>query len=531
MWTVGDLLDQEYFCRQDEQLIQEGREEELHQRDRQVYTGLPRPPSTRGTAEVALLRAWLAARRQEFVARHGQGRLPGTIWRELALLAGWFALLLGALSGGGLAWGILHYAGKTPVNVAVFFSLLVLVQVALLLILLMLALYRQMVHLDLSSSPLYFLVTRLLARILDRIGRRVGGTTRLQLSGWMGRMGIRGSRVGPVLLWSAFLLVQLYGIGFNMGGVGTTLMKVTGSDLAFGWQTTLQISPELVARLVRLVAWPWAWLLGAGIGYPTPAQIQGSHLVLKQGIYHLATSALVSWWPFLCLSMVFYGLLPRMGLFIGGWWHRQRLLAKALEQSRCSRQVLLRMQTPLLKTRSPGVSDRSVPVTLDPSETTPVDNDAPAAGPEVITRSRQSENGTRALLLVPKEIRDLVPTDQLRHHRTIRALYRVTAVLAYDLFALEDGRLLAEIQERLGPSGRVFIVQEAWQPPIQELLVFLGELVRGLPRQVDVQIVLVGRPAPEGCLLPPTDLEVSVWRQKIASLALDRLSCQVFAEL
>ena len=39
---------------------------------------------------------------------------------------------------------------------------------------------------------------------------------------------------------------------------------------------------------------PWAWLLPADLAYPSLAQVEGSHMVLKEGIYHLATGDLVA---------------------------------------------------------------------------------------------------------------------------------------------------------------------------------------------------------------------------------------------
>ena len=40
-------------------------------------------------------------------------------------------------------------------------------------------------------------------------------------------------------------------------------------------------------------------------------------MVLKEGIYHLTTPDLVSWWPFLLLAVCFYGFLPRIRFNMG----------------------------------------------------------------------------------------------------------------------------------------------------------------------------------------------------------------------
>ena len=105
-----------------------------------------------------------------------------------------------------------------------------------------------------------------------------------------------------------YAIRSYYGIGFNLGVLGATLSKVVFSDMAFAWQSTLQLSPELLAELVRWVALPWSWIVPQA--YPTLSQIQGSQMVLKEGIAHLSSANLTAWWPFLCCSVAVYGLLP-----------------------------------------------------------------------------------------------------------------------------------------------------------------------------------------------------------------------------
>lgn len=142
----------------------------------------------------------------------------------------------------------------------------------------------------------------------------------------MGRMRRNLQTHGGLYLGSALIVPQLFGIGFNLGALTSTMSKVALSDLAFGWQSTLSIGSETVHAIVRMVATPWSWWCGEGVGYPSIDQITGSRMVLKEGIRQLSSDALISWWPFLCFCLLVYGLLPRLfTLFISRHQHHRRL--------------------------------------------------------------------------------------------------------------------------------------------------------------------------------------------------------------
>ena len=96
--------------------------------------------------------------------------------------------------------------------------------------------------------------------------------------------------------------------------------------MAFGWQSSLQFSAGQVAEAARCLALPWSWFLQEGLGYPSLEQVQGTQIVLKEGIYNLDTKNLVSWWPFLCMSLVCYGLLPRCIMLLAGLSRYRRQL-------------------------------------------------------------------------------------------------------------------------------------------------------------------------------------------------------------
>ena len=119
--------------------------------------------------------------------------------------------------------------------------------------------------------------------------------------------------------------------------------------MAFGWQSTVQVSEGVVHSIVKWLAVPWSWFIPPELAHPTLAQIEGSRLVLKDGIYHLVTPDLVAWWPFLCFAVLFYGLLPRIVLFFFGRVTRKYLLDKIeLTHGACD-QLVDRMTTPQVR--------------------------------------------------------------------------------------------------------------------------------------------------------------------------------------
>jgi hypothetical protein len=61
-------------------------------------------------------------------------------------------------------------------------------------------------------------------------------------------------------------------------------------------------------------------------------------------------------------------------------------------------------------------------------------------------------------------------------------------------------------------------LQEAWQPPIQEVLRFLRELRLHCDEETHIIVALVGKPDPDTLFTQVTDTDLHIWQQKIATL-------------
>lgn len=516
LWRIPDFLDLELFFIQDKQLEEEQGAAALRDRDRNIYLAEIAPEETGAEPDREwLIHRWLQIRKsRENVAQGGQALLPGRMWYELYGLFWSLCSFLAMAAGGGLAYSFLSYSGKQPINVSLFFLVFVGFQVLFLVSLLCVWIYRAMRGLDLRSSLLLSLVNRGLNTFLFKI-RRYGldsmeSRRRSQFAAALAAVRSRGKGYGALFFWPLFLLFQLFGISFNFGVLGAVLVKVASSDLAFGWQSTIQLSSQFVAKLVGWLALPWSWVLGS-TSYPGLSQIEGSRMVLKDGFYHLASSDLVSWWPFLCLAICCYCLLPRTVLFIAGTFGRKRSMARIYFHRAEHNQLVHRLLSPRLETSRPEV------VVEAPQEETEKPASVDTSGEK--TKAVSAVNGN-LLALIPDELFDDCDQSELAQlcHRAFG--YTITAMLRLDEEFAESDRLFERLEQGAESAcPPLLILQEAWQPPIQEMLRFLRELRTHCDDETHIIVALVGKPLPDTLFTKVSDSDFSIWQQKVATLS------------
>nr|NJM03837.1 DUF2868 domain-containing protein [Desulfobacula sp.] len=330
---LKDIIDLDYFVNRDEALESEKETRLRDVRDRRIYRQCG---ETCGTSE-ALLLSWLEARRREACGKHGKKTrvlLPGSVFSLLYSFMVYAMILSGCFSGLSLAWSFLAYHGSKPVNVALFAFFFIVLQAILSLITVFFLLRRclkirsggnriqnSMIHRALSS-----LFLDVLPDLLKKTGAGVfrNGLDALEFTTTLVRM--KTHEFQALFFWPFFILTSVFAFCFTTGALGGTFFRVLVSDMAFGWQSTLVTSSETVYDLVSRMALPWSWFMPETLSHPGFSQIEGSRIILKDGIAVLATRDLVSWWPFLCLGILFYAVLPRGALVISGILARHRVL-------------------------------------------------------------------------------------------------------------------------------------------------------------------------------------------------------------
>lgn len=515
IWKVGDLLDLEYFLLKDRQHRESEGEDGLARRDRALYSRLGLPLEDRHPDRRSLIWRWLQERRNGIDPREKQ-ELPGTLWKELRTLIACIGAAAGLVIGISLAAPLLAYFGKAPVNVTAYFALFVLLQLLVVAGQLAALGWRRLRRRPLPASLLGKLAGRLgvvtLKWLLSLLHRHRSSQMESSLTQLQERLQAR-TTYGVLFLWSVFFALQLLGIGLNCGIIGVTLAKVFFFDTAFGWQSTIQVETSVLAEIVRWIALPWSWLLPEHLAYPGVEAIEGSRIVLKDGIYRLTTENLVSWWPFMCCAVLFYGLLPRLGMLGLGLVLRRRLLRSLPSPEEPElRQLIRRMRTPTVETG--GTVNREVRSTA-----TQVQSSDEEAEEQAATEHVRGQEQMVHWVLVPEEV------DAPSMEEQVQALFAPKKEEALRLrrfgdFDRMDSELLHELSEysRANERMNITLVLEAWQPPIEEILSFMRDLCVALGDGRELVVGLVGAPLGTNWLTPATEEQQAIWSMKIAAL-------------
>lgn len=514
-WKIGDILDLEFFLDQDRQSDNRDGEAPLVQRDRTLYTQKIFPQSGEDAKPRVLVRKWLQLRREASLADDGEQIFPGKIWQDLFFGAKGIALGIGMLGGISVTIPFLVYSGQAPVNVTGYFALFVLLQFLLFTGQLLTLCWRKLRKRQLPASIFGVLLGRLsfllMGKLQQLVYRKRSRSTLRTVN--LFREQIMGqAALAPFVLWSIFLLLQLAGIGFNCGVIGATLGKVFVADTAFGWQSTLQVQESLIAEAVRWIALPWSWALPEHLAYPSLEAIAGSRIVLKDGLYSLATVDLVSWWPFLCCSVLFYGLLPRFALLFFGVFARNRLLRRIPSAEEPDlRRLVRRMITPTVETAGDNSRTTNKREPSEPQKDEEEKVGLPDAG------NKQEVN----CLLVPDELYDIVPLDRLTSLVTDNGAKGAVDIMRFGGLECSDEKLLDTLANnaKVNKLTGVTLLQEAWQPPIEEILSLLRDIRQAVGAETEILIGLIGRPAADEVLTPAEKEALAIWAMKITSLA------------
>ncbi|MBL9129290.1 MAG: DUF2868 domain-containing protein, partial [Verrucomicrobiales bacterium] len=322
-WSLADWVDFEILLAQEEPGTEPAwlRAWEKH---RGPASSPPHDLPRRG-----LFRRWLEFRRADPTLR-----LPGEAlasgWRSLSVLAG----IAGVLLGGTLTGTLLHYRGTEPVNVAWFLVATLGLQLVLLVGTLGVAALRRTTGLARELRPLRHALTGL-AWLCSAGLRRLPGERREELRARVANLLRKREIYGSLATWPILVVTQTFAVGYNVGILVLLLAHVAATDLAFGWQSTLDLGPDAVHRIVTAVASPWAWF--APNPNPTLPQIVGSRFSYADGMSGLDRAALAAWWPFLAYAVAFYGAGLRAAALAGAWIGQRRALDRwAFDHEGCN---------------------------------------------------------------------------------------------------------------------------------------------------------------------------------------------------
>lgn len=505
-WNIEDLIDLEYFIHLEESLPDGPEKEARHKKDRAFHLEQMRSHAgDKPVSRAAVLRSWLEFRRVPLRESHPHDHvLPGDAFRQLYAVMMLVMILTGFSSGSGLCFSFLVYRGSEPLNVSAYLGLFVLTQIALMAFFsagLIVARFRgafrapSLIRLLLGSA-----MVRLSVWIRKKTHRHLNASQRNSFAAALGMLRGKSIRYSGVFPWPPIILTQVFAVWFNIGVLTATLLRIIGSDLAFGWQSTLQLSAAAVHKGVVWLALPWSRLVPEHIAHPSLAQIEGSRIILKDGIGQLSSPDLAAWWPFLCFSVLVYGLLPRIVFLTAAVVMKKRALRRVSFNSAAFDKLLLSLSSPAIETFA-ETKENGGP------------HDLPAPVPPVTAIEGLSHP---MVVLVPDDIGMEGMAKDLGRH--VMTLFRtpmsrsVQVCLDPDLDREKIDELISESQ------GRLALLMESWQPPIRETLQYILEIKSQGGTGFKLYLLMTGKPGVDNRLTPPGDTELTVWKEKIFAL-------------
>ncbi len=452
-----------------------------------------------------IARQWLSARLgQDSTLKQAADSIAQTIRLTGQLLA-----LGGFICGIGLATAALTYTGKAPINVSAFFSVFVLLQAISAFLTALPFLFPRLLKEKLSFGPLFRVARGLFNTVYKKIqtlvGRYIAGNKRHEAADIAAEAASRMTLHSGVMKWLVFRKVQTTALCFNLGALLALLAAVVFTDRAFGWQTTLNVSSDTIYTMVKGFATPWSWLYGEGVGFPDLAQIEGSRIRLKEGIQALDTDNLASWWRFLALGIVVYGILPRLFFSLLG----KIQLAAALNRYDFRNAAAERLFSRLLPTHTrfqvESVKQGASEVPAQPAPDRSVATDSQQKVFTYCSRDLVAELDP-ALLQRKLAQRWNLPEDNV----TIR-VYDSAGMNAN--VGIHTSAQAFAIPEASESRDQFALVYESWMPPIKEI----ERQLRSLRSQIDsrnlIKVVLLGIPGDgdEAVVLRPTEHYAGIW--------------------
>lgn len=402
-------------------------------------------------------------------------------------------LILGLLGGSSVSATVLRYDGSEPVNVVVVLAVLVGVQWLLLL----LALVAVLPGVNRSSTLAAIVAPLNPAALVAGIWRRLSGG--IGRPGWPVEFSWRAGRsTGSRLArWQIVFWSQCGAMAFNVAAVVTAVLLLGFTDLAFAWSTTFDIQSETVFRLTTVLSSPWQALF--------PEAVPSAELVESSRWFRLdtggtaavspdtagAAQVLTGWWPFLLLTLLVYGLLPRvlLGLF-AAWRLRVATRAWLLEDDGVAA-LLDRMRNE--RVDAPAAAP-------DRRELAPVRTPPPRKGPV--------RGGVMALVWSESLANEAVAE---RARDCLGLVVSQAPVAAGGGMSLEADREAIDTLVAQQPEQIVVFVR-AWEPPLLEML----DCLRYMCSRMPAAHILI-HPVPESGEMADAE-EVATWQRSMQTL-------------
>lgn len=294
----------------------------------------------------------------------------------------------------------------------------------------------------------------------------------------------------------------LHGLGLALIAgvfVGALMFKIFDEqEYGYGWKTqSAVVTPERLARVIHVLAMPWAWAMGEGMGYPSVEQVRDSRFSGPSGRMVQSPALKQCWSAFLVWGIFVYAFLPRLGLWlVGVIAKRHALRAERFSENRFE-ELWLRMSRPDATIRGPVQKDGKLEL--------PVGAEACAPSGD-------------AILVVPTDLRDSFSEVEIKAALERARALRVIAV--EELPGLPNAQQVLLGKLRSARVKAIVVLQMAEYPAQGEFLDFLEAAQSSTAAETGVYVCLVEGSSARGFGRDNT----VIWRSKVAALGHAKIS-------
>ena len=431
---------------------------------------------------IARLRAWNNA---------GRGGLS-QIWFVEFLTP--LALFAGIIIGWVTAHAVLTYDGTRPINVLIALGILLGIQSCLLIMFLIswaAAKVRGAAKQRRDRKAPFVIHGR-----LPLIGTLIEKSLyRPQLLGTSYQI----SEVRTVSIWTGISSAHLTAVGFNLGAIIALLSLVLLTDLAFAWSTTLNLTTSHLQTAIRIISSPWQQVIPSAV--PSIDLIEASQYVrFGEGGYlkgesindETAAAASKPWWRFIALSLLVYGFIPRLLVYVITTRTRNRWCRSAMIRLPDSQSLLRRWDEFNFRNAQ---EERSRDV------------------PDV-----RSAKGNMTSIRAGSNSLTFVAYGTNEDPKSLAQRFSLSPLMTFavgDSVINDDKHVIQSISERR-PSD-VVIAVKAWEPPLLEFFDFVLELREALGEDAQIQI-LPYQLSKKSELTTPNSTHVDVWYTRVNEL-------------
>lgn len=416
-----------------------------------------------------------------------------------------FFLISGAMT----CASVLAYDGSQPVNVVNFLAVFIGFQV-LLYVLFILNILPGMIRSKIPFIGDFYRFAKFLFNWIMRTASNLLHKNKTesahQITNVFHRAKSRHVIYNKIERWTLFSITQLGGFAFSLGALAACACLITFSDLAFAWNTTLDISPEFFHKIVSVISTPWIMIFNNLT--PSYELVESTRFFRLNGGYSSAqSSALLAggWWPFLICALFFYGLLPRFIFMMLSRYLVFRTLAKTPFLSAEFDSLHRRLTSPIYSTQS---TEKQHSKSISDKMQSNNHNDAPLNAETchliVWGESELSEN----------KIREIVQT---RFH------WNILKISNAGMFDNDQDKQTLEQYENNSDIEPILLLAESWEAPGKAIIHFLHSLRMNIKENRMIVIGLINLNS-ENKIMAPSQADWQNWQNVIMKLS-DAFTC------